>query len=210
MEQIRARSQALLRRFVDGVKEVEGVTLYGNPDLDRRTGIQSLNIRVTILHGWRTGSMRITGSPSGEEPTARRSCMRRWEPGSRGRSVSAFLISIRRQRQTRRRQPSGSWRRSKAMRKKTEALVISFGTTTEAMKMERHCEKEGLPGRLIPIPREITAGCGMAWKAEAHRKGAAAAGDAWGSYPGGRVCIPWNYEKYVRIYLSQMRRNMYE
>ena len=37
------------------------------------------------------------------------------------------------------------------MRKKTEALVISFGTTTEAMKMERHCEKEGLPGRLIPI-----------------------------------------------------------
>ena len=45
VEQIRAREQALLRRFVDGVKEVEGVTLYGNPDLDCRTGIQSLNIR---------------------------------------------------------------------------------------------------------------------------------------------------------------------
>lgn len=45
VEQIRAREQVLLRRFVDGVKEVEGVTLYGNPDLDRRTGIQSLNIR---------------------------------------------------------------------------------------------------------------------------------------------------------------------
>lgn len=45
VEQIRAREQALLRRFVDGVKEVKGVTLYGNPDLDRRTGIQSLNIR---------------------------------------------------------------------------------------------------------------------------------------------------------------------
>lgn len=51
------------------------------------------------------------------------------------------------------------------MRKKTEALIISFGTTTEAMKMDQHCEKNGLPGRLIPIPREITAGCGMAWKA---------------------------------------------
>ncbi len=51
------------------------------------------------------------------------------------------------------------------MRKKTETLIISFGTTTEAMKMDRHCEKYGLPGRLIPIPREITAGCGMAWKA---------------------------------------------
>ena len=45
VEQIHAREQALLRRFVDGVKEVEGVTFYGNPDLDRRTGIQSLNIR---------------------------------------------------------------------------------------------------------------------------------------------------------------------
>ena len=45
VEQIRAREQALLRRFVDGVKEVEGVTHYGNPDLDWRTGIQSLNIR---------------------------------------------------------------------------------------------------------------------------------------------------------------------
>ena len=54
------------------------------------------------------------------------------------------------------------------MRKKTETLVISFGTTTEAMKMERYCEKEGLPGRLIP--REITAGCGMAWKAKATEK----------------------------------------
>ena len=52
------------------------------------------------------------------------------------------------------------------MRKKTETLIISFGTTTEAMKMARYCEANNLPGRLIPIPREITAGCGMAWKAK--------------------------------------------
>ena len=26
-------------------------------------------------------------------------------------------------------------------------------------------QKNGLPGRLIPVPREITAGCGFAWKA---------------------------------------------
>ena len=51
------------------------------------------------------------------------------------------------------------------MRQKKDTLIISFGTTTEAMKMERYCEGKGLPGRLIPIPREITAGCGMAWKA---------------------------------------------
>ncbi len=56
------------------------------------------------------------------------------------------------------------------MRKKTETLIISFGTTTEAMKMEHYCEKCGFPGRLIPIPREITAGCGMAWKAKPEDK----------------------------------------
>ena len=27
------------------------------------------------------------------------------------------------------------------------------------------CAAAGLPGRLIPVPREITAGCGMSWKA---------------------------------------------
>ena len=76
------------------------------------------------------------------------------------------------------------------MRKKTEALVISFGTTTEAMKMERHCEKEGLPGRLIPIPREITAGSWDGLEGEAHREGAAAAGNAWGGYPVGGYVYP--------------------
>lgn len=27
------------------------------------------------------------------------------------------------------------------------------------------CHGTELPGRLIPIPREITAGCGLSWKA---------------------------------------------
>ena len=31
--------------------------------------------------------------------------------------------------------------------------------------LERLCRERGLPGRLIPVPREITAGCGLAWKA---------------------------------------------
>lgn len=49
------------------------------------------------------------------------------------------------------------------MRKKTLRLIISFPTTTAAMKAEKYCTDHGLPGRLIPIPREITAGCGMSW-----------------------------------------------
>lgn len=31
--------------------------------------------------------------------------------------------------------------------------------------MERSCKESGLPGRLIPVPRAITAGCGMCWAA---------------------------------------------
>ena len=49
------------------------------------------------------------------------------------------------------------------MREKRLWLVVTFPATTAAMAMEILCEKAGLPGRLIPVPREITAGCGMAW-----------------------------------------------
>lgn len=51
------------------------------------------------------------------------------------------------------------------MREKRPALVVTFDTTTAAMEAERFCLDHGLPGRIIPVPREITAGCGLAWKA---------------------------------------------
>ncbi len=43
-------------------------------------------------------------------------------------------------------------------------MVLTFSTTTSAMAMEKWCRKERIPGRLIPVPREITAGCGLAWR----------------------------------------------
>ena len=51
------------------------------------------------------------------------------------------------------------------MREKKPALVVTFDTTAAAMEAERRCQELGLPGRIIPVPREITAGCGLAWKA---------------------------------------------
>ena len=51
------------------------------------------------------------------------------------------------------------------MREKTMRFVVTFYTTAEAMAMERLCHAGGLPGRLIPVPRSITAGCGMCWAA---------------------------------------------
>ena len=56
------------------------------------------------------------------------------------------------------------------MRQKKAALVVTFSATTDAMAMERYCLEHGFPGRLIPIPREIHAGCGLAWKTEPSEK----------------------------------------
>jgi hypothetical protein len=52
------------------------------------------------------------------------------------------------------------------MRSKKPALVFAFQNVTDALAVEKFCQAESLPGRIIPIPREITAGCGLAWKAE--------------------------------------------
>ena len=51
------------------------------------------------------------------------------------------------------------------LRKKKPAFIIAFDATTQAMATDKLCAKNGLPGRLIPVPREITAVCGFAWKA---------------------------------------------
>ena len=51
------------------------------------------------------------------------------------------------------------------MRKKELKLVVTFHTTADAMAMEKICKAENVPGRLIPVPRVISAGCGLAWAA---------------------------------------------
>lgn len=49
------------------------------------------------------------------------------------------------------------------MRKKELRVVVSFQTTTQALAMEEAGKAGGLKGRLIPIPQQITADCGLAW-----------------------------------------------
>ena len=51
------------------------------------------------------------------------------------------------------------------MRKKELKLVVTFHTTADAMAMEKICKEENVPGRLIPVPRSISAGCGLSWAA---------------------------------------------
>ena len=49
------------------------------------------------------------------------------------------------------------------MRNRTDQLYITFHTTAAAMAMEKYCAAAGIPGRLGPVPRVLSADCGIAW-----------------------------------------------
>ena len=51
------------------------------------------------------------------------------------------------------------------MRKKELRLVVTFASTHQAMKMEQYAKDEKIRGRIIPLPREISAGCGLCYSA---------------------------------------------
>ncbi|MBP2651660.1 MAG: uncharacterized protein H6Q74_2485 [Firmicutes bacterium] len=50
------------------------------------------------------------------------------------------------------------------MRAKALQCVVTFQTTTEAMAFEEAAKENGFSGRIIPLPRAIAAGCGLAWR----------------------------------------------
>lgn len=51
------------------------------------------------------------------------------------------------------------------LKEKTSCTVVSFANTTSALAMEAACKENGIPGSIIPVPNEITAACGFAWRA---------------------------------------------
>lgn len=52
------------------------------------------------------------------------------------------------------------------MREKKEYIVITFASTTRAMHFEDEAMKAGIPGRMIPTPQSISAGCGIVFRME--------------------------------------------
>lgn len=57
------------------------------------------------------------------------------------------------------------------MRKKELRLIITFHTTSDSIAFEKGCKDSGLSGRMIPVPRELSAGCGLAWQTEPSLRG---------------------------------------
>ena len=51
-----------------------------------------------------------------------------------------------------------------------DALIMTFASTTDALAAEKAFRIEGLPGRLIPLPGAIAAGCGLCWKTDPGQK----------------------------------------
>lgn len=51
------------------------------------------------------------------------------------------------------------------MRPKELRVIVTFETTTAAMAFEAKAKEESIQGRLIPVPRAITAGCGLSFSA---------------------------------------------
>ena len=46
---------------------------------------------------------------------------------------------------------------------KTPHVVVTFHSTADAMALQAAAVGGVLPGRVIPVPSEISAGCGLAW-----------------------------------------------
>lgn len=45
--------------------------------------------------------------------------------------------------------------------------VVTFPNTTSTLAMEDACKAASIPGSIIPVPNQISAGCGFAWRADA-------------------------------------------
>ncbi len=50
------------------------------------------------------------------------------------------------------------------MRKKQVYTILTFPTNATAIAFESYCQAHNLPGRIVPTPQRISAGCGLAWR----------------------------------------------
>lgn len=56
------------------------------------------------------------------------------------------------------------------MIEKIERYLLTFYSTSGAIAVEKFCRKNEIPGRLLPVPREISASCGLCWAVPAEEK----------------------------------------
>lgn len=57
------------------------------------------------------------------------------------------------------------------MIQKIPRYLLTFYNTSGAIAVEKFCKEQAIPGRLIPVPREISASCGLSWAVPVEHKG---------------------------------------
>lgn len=45
-------------------------------------------------------------------------------------------------------------------------IIVTFETEYDALQFANLCKKAKIEGRLTPIPRKLSAGCGISWRSE--------------------------------------------
>ncbi len=56
------------------------------------------------------------------------------------------------------------------MIEKKQRIIFTFEKTTHVIKTEMKCKDAGMPGRVIPVPTAISAGCGLCFMADIEYK----------------------------------------
>ena len=56
------------------------------------------------------------------------------------------------------------------MIQKFERYLLTFYSTSGAIAVESFCKERNIPGRLLPVPREISASCGLCWAVPSEEK----------------------------------------
>lgn len=47
-----------------------------------------------------------------------------------------------------------------------EWIIVTFETEYDALQFADRCKQAKIEGRLMPIPRKLSAGCGISWRSE--------------------------------------------
>lgn len=53
---------------------------------------------------------------------------------------------------------------------KSLKVVVVFNSPTHAFALESACKKANIQGRLLPVPVELTGGCGIGWTSKIEDK----------------------------------------
>ena len=187
IEMIYKRERELMHLFLEKIQGIPGLTLYGTDDLQQRVPTAALNIGscdsgyvsdwlyenygIAVRSGAHCAPLMHEALGTREQGAVRFSfshVLTEEEVRIAAQALREFAEEEMQQRE--RRQPASGIQKKlekgrNDMRQRKETWILTFAGTTQAMQMEQYARAHGLPGRMIPVPREITAGCGLSWKA---------------------------------------------